>query len=120
PCFDLLPNDHTWLEQQETFLRIPESYPTSGFTDSSKKVQSTLPPNSSVFYGQYQQGANTSHQLLCTDEDMPQTIGLVAITPLAAGQLMTLTENKKLAVHGTHNRGGRWILVDHIKYIDQT
>ncbi|MFG6107196.1 hypothetical protein U2F10_33505, partial [Leptothoe sp. EHU-05/26/07-4] len=84
PCFDLLPQDEHWLNQQTTFLDTPTAYPASGFTDSSRTSSQNFTSGNHIFYGHYQRGKDHSHQLLRDTE----TISLVAISPQAAMQLM--------------------------------
>lgn len=118
PCFDLLPIDQHWVEQQLAYLKAPESYPPSGFTDSLKKASIIPVSDTDTFYGQYQQRQNNSHQLLCKIGDSHRTVSLVAVEPWAANQLMQLSNNSKAKVQGIYNAGGNWILVTHIKIVD--
>ncbi|MFG6097081.1 FAD-dependent oxidoreductase [Leptothoe sp. ISB3NOV94-8A] len=114
PCFDLLPQDEHWLNQQTIFLDTPTAYPASGFTDSSRTSSQNFTSGTHIFYGHYQRGKDHSHQLLRDTE----TISLVAISPQAAMQLMQVTAGSKVKVFGIHNLGGAWILVKAIQSVD--
>ena len=122
PCFDLLPTDEHWLEHQQAYLHNPQTYPRHGFTYSSHKMgnfPSVLSPTAKTFRGQYHQGENNSHQLICPGEDnIDQTLALVSVSPQATNQLTHATSGRTLAVQGIHNRGGEWILVNDIQTIN--
>ncbi len=119
PCFDLLPTNPSWLEQQNAYLSAPESYPTSGFTGSLNQAQPISAPTASTVYGQYQEGQNNSHQLRRIVNHSPHVVSLVAISPRAANQLRTIANGSNIAVHGIYNAGGNWFLVNHLKVINE-
>ena len=119
PCFDLLPGDQQWSARQLTYLNHPETYPSSGFTNSSKKTSPIAANGTSTFCGQYQQRQGNSHQLLCRTCDRTKVMALVAIEPRAVNQLMQLNDSSDVNVQGIYNAGGDWILVTHIQSIDE-
>ncbi|MEM9978637.1 MAG: FAD-dependent oxidoreductase [Cyanobacteria bacterium P01_D01_bin.2] len=115
PCFDLLPSDPRWVQQQQLYLNHPDKYATSGLVYSPGNVPPALSPNDTkTFCGQYQRLQNEGHQL--TGET---TIQLVAVSPQAVHQLMRITDGTKIQVTGTHNKGGNWILVKNLSIVDQ-
>ncbi|EKV01321.1 succinate dehydrogenase/fumarate reductase flavoprotein subunit [Leptolyngbya sp. PCC 7375] len=114
PCFNLLPQDEHWINQQTRFLDTPTTYPASGFTDSLRTSSQNFTSGTNIFYGHYQRGKDHSHQLLRDTE----TISLVAISPQAAMQLMQVIAGSNVKVFGIHNLGGAWILVNAIQSVD--
>ena len=117
PCFDLLPTDETWLSRQAAYLRHPDTYPISGFTNSLKKIPTELAADISVFCGRYRLDKPNCHQLL--NQTDPKAISLVAISPQAVDQLLQLNDGCMVEASGTYNAGGHWILVQHVRSVDR-
>ena len=116
PCFDLLPTDESWLDQQLTYLRHPDTYPTGGFTNSLRKIPTNLAAAVSIFCGQYRLDEGNRHQLLCQADI--KAISLVAISPQAVDQLLQMNDGHMVKVCGIYNAGGCWILVQSIQAVD--
>lgn len=114
PCFNLLPTHQKWLEYQQAYLHAPDTYPTSGFIASLQEYLPVLTPGTTVFYGQYQRGPNNSYQL---QNQIGHIVSIVTTAPWAANQLSTIAEGTPVAVNGIHNKGGGWILVNHIQQV---
>ncbi|MEM6256147.1 MAG: FAD-dependent oxidoreductase [Cyanobacteria bacterium P01_D01_bin.156] len=113
PCFDLLPSTPQWLEQQQTYLQQPETYPSSGFVvalgqapmpqeTSDRLARSTL-----RLTGHYEKGQNDAHWLV-TDT---HTWGIVAVSPTSVYQLEQMKCNSSVSVTGIPNSGGNWIVL---------
>ncbi|MEM9979778.1 MAG: FAD-dependent oxidoreductase, partial [Cyanobacteria bacterium P01_D01_bin.2] len=111
PCFDLLPSDPRWVQQQQLYLNQPDKYATSGLVYPPGKVPPALWPttDTKTFRGQYQRLQNDGHQL--TGET---AIQLVAVSPQDVHQLMHTADGTTVQVTGTHNKGGNWILVNNL------
>ena len=116
PCFDLLPTDESWLDQQLAYLRHPDTYPISGFINSLRKTLTNLATDISIFCGQYRLDEGTRHQLLCQAD--VKAISLVATSPQAVDQLLQVNDGHMVEVCGTYNAGGCWILVQSIQAVD--
>ena len=116
PCFNLLPTDTYWLEQQIAYLRHPDTYPTSGFINSLRKVSTNLVPKTSIFRGQYHLVEGNRHRLRFQADSDP--IDLVALSSQAVDQLLQLNDGHRVKVYGTYNAGGGWILVQNIQPFD--
>ena len=110
PCFDLLPSDPRWSQQQQFYLDSPDRYPTNGLAYPVDNALSAWPPMStSTFSGQYQRLQDDSHQLT-----NGTNIQLVAISPETVHQLMNIDNGSPIQVSGIHNQGGNWILVNSV------
>ena len=110
PCFDLLPSDPRWVQQQQLYLNQPDRYATSGLVYPTGKVSpAPSPTDTKTFCGRYQRLQNDRHQL--TSET---AIQLVAVSPQAVHQLMQIADGTTVQVAGNHNKGGNWILVNNL------
>ncbi|MBE9070434.1 FAD-dependent oxidoreductase [Leptolyngbya cf. ectocarpi LEGE 11479] len=113
PCFDLLPSDPAWLDQQQLYLSHPEMYPRSGFVYPMGYAPSSEMSAASLFKGRYQREQGDSHRLI----NETDVLDLVAIAPQAAHQLMQIAEHSLVEVIGIPNKGGSWILVNRVTEI---
>ncbi|MBT9315320.1 FAD-dependent oxidoreductase [Leptothoe spongobia] len=118
PCFDLLPTDEHWLEQQQAYLKDLQIYPNSGFIYPLDKVPPSVTSVGSIFRGQYQRIKDDSYQLFCPMGQTDIPLNLVAVSSQAVNQLMQVADGSTVEVYGTHNLGGGWILVDAITKVD--
>lgn len=117
PCFDLLPMDPHWVDQQQIYLENPDTYPPSGVV-SSQILEQTVGADAmlagmSVFEGWYERSQNDSHQLI----NNHQTWHLVATAPQAIQQLRHIEHHSRVKVYGIHNAGGNWILTTQITQV---
>ncbi len=118
PCFDLLPDDERWVQQQTAYLKNPQTYPHSGFVYPLGHRTTLHSFRAKSFRGEYQQGINNSHQLIYPGS--PSPLRLVAITPQAVHQLNQAMNGRTIEIKGIYNPGGGWILVDTLNVIDET
>lgn len=113
PCFDLLPSDPAWVNQQQTYLNNPDTYPLSGVVYPAGHAPLSELPAATLFKGRYQREQADSHRLI----SKTAVFDLVAIAPQAAHQLMQITDHNLVEVVGIPNKGGGWILVNQITEI---
>lgn len=113
PCFDVLPSDPAWLDQQQIYLSNPETYPLSGFVYPMGCAPSSEVPAANLFKGRYQREQVDGHRLI----NETDVLDLVAIAPQAVHQLMQVADHSLVEVVGIPNKGGGWVLVNQVTEI---